>query len=305
MSGTGQSDPIAHDVRPICLHRPNVRRGDFCASHSVDELQSGNGAALVVGTQYDPAKNAIAQNSGYRKTDAISLLFKYERRLLSFIELRQANIGINPRQKRCAFREAKFEYSIEIARRDWADCRLSTPRNSPLLIQDAAFHRTSWPAEGDRISKIEVTSGFNQSEIHSRSTGIGNNLLNPSNRKIAARLGYFARFVVDYPVANAGFNATEILTGKLILFSGTVIVDRVRSMDEYPKSHDLRVAASPERRQRLNRHRPLLPLDRPGRLAGHVVHHPVHALHLIDDARGGLAQKLHVELVEVRGHAVG
>src|SRR5262249_41063034 len=49
----------------------------------------------------------------------------------------------------------------------------------------------------------------------------------------------------------------------------------------------------------------LLPLDRPRRLAGHVVDHPVDALHLVDDARGGLAQKLHVELVEVGGHAVG
>jgi hypothetical protein len=38
MSGTRQSDPIAHDVRPVCLHWPNVRRRDFCAPHSVDEL---------------------------------------------------------------------------------------------------------------------------------------------------------------------------------------------------------------------------------------------------------------------------
>src|SRR3954469_21426964 len=50
---------------------------------------------------------------------------------------------------------------------------------------------------------------------------------------------------------------------------------------------------------------PLLPLNRPRRLARHVVHHPVHALHLVDDAGGGLAEKLHVELVKVRGHAVG
>ena len=49
----------------------------------------------------------------------------------------------------------------------------------------------------------------------------------------------------------------------------------------------------------------LLPLNRPRRLARHVIHHPVDALHLVDDARRGLAQKLHVELIEVRGHAVG
>jgi hypothetical protein len=69
-------------------------------------------------------------------------------------------------------------------------------------------------------------------------------LLNSSNRKIAARLGDLARLVVDYPIADAGFDPAEILTGKLILLSWAVIVDRVRSMDEYPKSRDLSGAAS-------------------------------------------------------------
>ena len=108
-------------------------------------------------------------------------------------------------------------------------------RNSPLLVQDAAFHGTIRPVERNRICKIEITSGLDQSEIHPRRARVSNNLLNPSNRKIAARLGNFARLVIDCPIANAGFNAAEILTGKLISFSGAVIVDRVRSMDEYAK----------------------------------------------------------------------
>jgi hypothetical protein len=54
------------------------------------------------------------------------------------------------------------------------------------------------------------------------------------------------RLVIDDPIAHAGFNAAEILTGKLISFSGTVIVDRVRSMDEYRKSHDSSGVAAPE-----------------------------------------------------------
>ena len=166
MCGTGQSDPVAHDVRPICLHGPDVRRRDFCAPHSVDELQSGNGAALIIGAQHDAAKNSIAQNSRHRMADAISLLLNYKRRLFLLVQFGQSNIGINSGQQRCAFREAKFKYSIEIVGRDWADRRLSTPRNSSLLIQDAALHRTSWPVEGDRIGKIEIASGFNQSEIH-------------------------------------------------------------------------------------------------------------------------------------------
>jgi len=221
-----------------------VSRRNFCAPHSVDKLQSGNGAALIIGTQHNPTKYAIAQNSGYGKADAISLLLEYEGRLLCFIELSQPNIRIQSGQQRRPFRETKFEYSIEIFGRDWADCRLSATRNSPLLIQDPAFNRTSWPVERDRIGKIEIGPGLDQREIHSRSIGIGNNSLNPSNRKVAACLSHLARLVVDYPIANAGFNAAEILTGKLISFSRAVIVDRVRSMDKYPKSHDLGGAAS-------------------------------------------------------------
>ena len=86
----------------------------FCAPHSVEELQSGNGAALIIGTQHNPTKYAIAQNSRYGEADAVSLLLEYERRLLSFIELGQPNIGINAGQQRYTFRETKFEYSIEI-----------------------------------------------------------------------------------------------------------------------------------------------------------------------------------------------
>ncbi|MDA9520881.1 hypothetical protein XI06_10975 [Bradyrhizobium sp. CCBAU 11434] len=91
-----------------------MRRRNFCAPHSVDELQSGNGAAFIIGAQHDPTKYAIAQSSRYGKADAISLLLEYERRLFPFIELGQPNIGINAGQQRCTFRETKFEYSIEI-----------------------------------------------------------------------------------------------------------------------------------------------------------------------------------------------
>jgi len=50
---------------------------------------------------------------------------------------------------------------------------------------------------------------------------------------------------------------------------------------------------------------PLLPLHRGRRLGRDVVHHPVHALHLVADLRAHLLQKLRLELVPVRGHAVG
>src|SRR3982074_1505003 len=49
---------------------------------------------------------------------------------------------------------------------------------------------------------------------------------------------------------------------------------------------------------------PSLPLDRPRRLAGHVIHHAVHPLDLVDDAGGDAAQEGHVEGIEVGRHAV-
>jgi len=63
MSSTRESNPIAHDVRTTCLNRAYVSRRDLCASHSIDELQPGNGAALVVGPKHNPTKNPITQNS--------------------------------------------------------------------------------------------------------------------------------------------------------------------------------------------------------------------------------------------------
>src|SRR3990172_3961516 len=48
----------------------------------------------------------------------------------------------------------------------------------------------------------------------------------------------------------------------------------------------------------------LFPLDRAGGLRGHVVDDAVDAFDLVHDAVGDAAQELHVEVVEVGGHAV-
>ena len=49
---------------------------------------------------------------------------------------------------------------------------------------------------------------------------------------------------------------------------------------------------------------PSLPLDRPGRLAGHVIHHAVDAADFVDDARRHPRQERMLERVIVGGHAV-
>ena len=50
---------------------------------------------------------------------------------------------------------------------------------------------------------------------------------------------------------------------------------------------------------------PSLPLDRAGRLRGHVINHAVDAFDLVDDAGRDGSDEFHVERVEIRRHAVG
>ena len=48
-----------------------------------------------------------------------------------------------------------------------------------------------------------------------------------------------------------------------------------------------------------------LPLNRPRRLARHVINDAINALHLIDDPRRQRANELHVGRIKIRSHAVG
>src|SRR3546814_18108165 len=58
----------------------------------------------------------------------------------------------------------------------------------------------------------------------------------------------------------------------------------LRSSDRQPQADNVtRLVPSPF---------PSLPLDRPRRLARHVVDHPVDALHLVDNPRRGAAEEL-------------
>ena len=49
---------------------------------------------------------------------------------------------------------------------------------------------------------------------------------------------------------------------------------------------------------------PSLPLDRPGRLARHVIDDPVDAFHFVDDAGGDAGEEGVLEGIGIRGHAV-
>ena len=49
---------------------------------------------------------------------------------------------------------------------------------------------------------------------------------------------------------------------------------------------------------------PSLPLDRPRRLARHIIHNPIDPPHLIDNPRRRAPQKPHIERIEIRRHPV-
>jgi hypothetical protein len=79
----------------------------------------------------------------------------------------------------------------------------------------------------NRIHEIEIAPWLDQREIHVRRPRIGNDSLDLRHGKVAPRFGHLARLIIDYPIANTGLNAAEILTGKMIALGGTVVVNRV------------------------------------------------------------------------------
>jgi hypothetical protein len=176
--------------------------------------------------------------SSISDANAVALLVKFERRLLLTKTRRRSGV-IESGQQRCTFLKAKINYSVEIAWRDWTDRRLSASGNPSLVIENALLYWSFSSVERDWIGKIEIASGFNQSEIHAGSARIGNDFANLCNCKVTSRVRDLARLIIDNPIADTGFNTTQILAGKLILFSWAVVVNRVRAMDEYPQSHSL------------------------------------------------------------------
>src|SRR6202521_699658 len=68
---------------------------------------------------------------------------------------------------------------------------------------------------------------------------------------------------------------------------------RCRAFSRHPEVRAKRASqdGNAKRRAWNDKRVALLPLDRPRRLRRHVVHHPVHALDLVDDARRDAAEE--------------
>jgi hypothetical protein len=115
MRCAGKSNPIADDIWPARFHGPDMCRRDFSAPSSIDKLQTGDGAALIIGTQHNTPKDSITQNPGYGYAGTVALLVKSKWRLL-LVQAGQWHVVVEPRQQGDFFLEAEFEYSVEITR---------------------------------------------------------------------------------------------------------------------------------------------------------------------------------------------
>ena len=60
MCRTRKGDTVTDDIRPARFDWPNVRRRDLNPPASIDELQTGDSAALIIGAQDNTTKDAIS-----------------------------------------------------------------------------------------------------------------------------------------------------------------------------------------------------------------------------------------------------
>lgn len=232
---SGKRNAVSENVRPVRCDRPYMRRLDLRATAAINQLEAGHRAALVVSLKHDTSEDAVPNDARRQGCDALALFLMEKGRLLLLKPIHHRLP--DTRQQDVMLIEARFNDAAEVSRRKRSDGRLSAAGNPALLVQHAALHDAVRPAERHGIGKIEISTWLDDREIHARRAGIGNDLLDLSDGKIAARLPNLARLQIDDPVVDAGLDPTEILRRELIAFGRTVVVDRVGTVDEDGKGH--------------------------------------------------------------------
>src|SRR4051794_11665012 len=77
-----QRNPVAHDIGSACFDRPDMRRGDLRTTATIDELEPGNRAALVVCAQNNAPEDSVSHDPRDREVHTLALLVELEWRLL-------------------------------------------------------------------------------------------------------------------------------------------------------------------------------------------------------------------------------
>ena len=117
---------------------------------------------------------------------------------------------------------------------------MRSPGDSSFIVEYAALYDAVIAIEWDRVGEIEIAAWLNQSERHPWRLRVRNDPLNLRYCEVTSRLFDLARFVIDYPVINACFNAPKILPRKLISLGRTVVVDRIQAVNKDAEAHVLR-----------------------------------------------------------------
>src|SRR3546814_11546663 len=78
MGGAGEGNPVADDIRPVCLDRADMRRFDLCPAAAVDQLEPRDRTALVIGPENDPAENPVPNDARGEITDPVAVLLELQ-----------------------------------------------------------------------------------------------------------------------------------------------------------------------------------------------------------------------------------
>lgn len=126
---------------------------------------------------------------------------------------------------------------VEVARRERANGRLCASGDSALAIEQSKLDDAILIAKWHRIGEIEIATRLDKGEVHASGLRVRNHPLDPRHGKVAPCLVDLAWLVVDDPVTDTSFDTCQVLGRKLISFSGAVVVDRIRTMDEDAEAH--------------------------------------------------------------------
>ena len=126
---------------------------DFSPSTTVDELQSGDGTALAIGTEYDAPKNSVADSSIDDCRMARSLRFRNVR----VLRLCEAGHFINfdeARKQGVAFVETSLENAVEVVHGDWPHRGLCSSRDPTIFVKHVLLHNAIGIGKGNGARKI-------------------------------------------------------------------------------------------------------------------------------------------------------
>ena len=237
MRSPRQRKPVIHDIRSIPLHWPDMSGFHFRPATPVDEFQSGNRTSRAICRQHNTPKNTVPKNSRYQNTYPVPRLFSKIKGSLRIGEFHSARRRFNARQIIFIVWQPDFYDPIEIRLRYRPNRRLRTPRNTPLIVQQAPLDEPIGAAERHMVHKRQIAPRLDDSEIHPGRVGIGNDRPHLRHSEIAPRGWYLHRLVIDDPVARALLRPREVRTRKLAPLGGMIIVDRIGSMNENPECH--------------------------------------------------------------------